>query len=353
MNRHPEYELTKSLPLSTLDIVRLFVEFVEEGELINAPRSTIIARYRRTIRKGLEALRLEEKTVTFQEAVRQSLEIREHRRPSTKADLNSYTNRMIQYGPWENRTLRGINAQDCRIMLSSLFGHSAHVMKKAHSILHSIFSYGKRFGWCDHNPAEAIITPPVTERRVKALTPRQIHAIEKVCEHPKGQPMKAAVFLMLWCGVRPTEVQRLKWHDIDAREKCVYVDPHVSKTGGARAIPLRGRALELIWDKPQHGNIAPSNWAKRWRELRRAAGFIKWQNDVLRHTFASYHLKCFQNLPLLQVEMGHRDSSLLRTRYVNMRGLRDRDAKRFFRPPESRPAQIPPTQHETDSNLRH
>jgi integrase len=39
---------------------------------------------------------------------------------------------------------------------------------------------------------------------------------------------------------------------------------------------------------------------------------------VLRHTFASYHLRHFHSYSELQYETGHRDSSLLRTRYVNM-----------------------------------
>ena len=56
----------------------------------------------------------------------------------------------------------------------------------------------------------------------------------------------------------------------------------------------------------------------------------EWINDVLRHTFASYHLKHFKNLILLQAEMGHRDLNLLRSRYVNMQGITKDDAWIFF-----------------------
>ena len=38
--------------------------------------------------------------------------------------------------------------------------------------------------------------------------------------------------------------------------------------------------------------------------------------DVCRHTFASYHAAYLRNLPELQLEMGHRDASLLMTRYM-------------------------------------
>ena len=43
--------------------------------------------------------------------------------------------------------------------------------------------------------------------------------------------------------------------------------------------------------------------------------------DVLRHTYASYHLAHFGNCSLLQKEMGHATPSLLLTRYLNMDGI--------------------------------
>ena len=53
-----------------------------------------------------------------------------------------------------------------------------------------------------------------------------------------------------------------------------------------------------------------------------------WPQDALRHTFASYHLSHFRSYAELQVEIGHRDATLLRTRYVDQRGVRN--ALRFW-----------------------
>jgi hypothetical protein len=38
--------------------------------------------------------------------------------------------------------------------------------------------------------------------------------------------------------------------------------------------------------------------------------------DVCRHTFASYYATHYKDLATLQLEMGHRDAALLRTRYI-------------------------------------
>lgn len=42
------------------------------------------------------------------------------------------------------------------------------------------------------------------------------------------------------------------------------------------------------------------------------------------------HLKHFHNILMLQEEMGHRDSTLLRTRYLNLRDIRRFAARDFF-----------------------
>lgn len=55
-----------------------------------------------------------------------------------------------------------------------------------------------------------------------------------------------------------------------------------------------------------------------------------WVQNVLRHTYASFHAKKYADLPRLQLNMGHRDQSLLRSRYVNMRGLSKSAANSFF-----------------------
>ena len=62
--------------------------------------------------------------------------------------------------------------------------------------------------------------------------------------------------------------------------------------------------------------------------------FGEWSADALRHTYASYHAKWFRDFSLLQLEMGHRSSSLLRERYLNMEGVSRDRARLFWEAPE-------------------
>lgn len=271
------------------------------------------------------------RSVTFREAVEASLLARSHCRPSTRSDLRSYTRRMLNFEPLADTPLQRVDIHLCKRLMEECFKPSPHVRRKAQSVLHSVFAYAIRHGWCTHNPAEGIDLQPAVEQEVRPLTIPQIRRLLQCCRLPQFRAMDAPVRLMLWCGIRPGEVQRLRWCDIDPKEGVVYIAPQHSKTGGARMVRLRGAALTLLRsDRPDLQPLAPKSWNKRWAELRRQARLQPWQQDTLRHSFASYHLKYFHNIVHLQEDMGHRDTSLLRTRYLNLRSISTEDADTFF-----------------------
>lgn len=304
---------------------------LEAGENIDAENLRLLAHL---LRHVLGSLHTEESlpSVRFREAAAARMQAAAHRRPHTRKDLQSYINRFLRLASFAEEPLNRIRTEACRSLLEEHFGYSPFVYRKAHSALHSIFSYGRRKRWCEYNPTEGIDLPPVREETLTPLTLSQIRALLRACSGGKIRRMNAAVRLMLWCGIRPTEVQRLRWGDIDRSERCIYVEPHASKTGGARAVPLRGGALALLQERhPDAELIAPRDWQRLWCALRHRAKLLPWRQDTLRHTFASMHLKHFHNLSLLQEEMGHSSLQLLRTRYLNLRGISTADAAQFFR----------------------
>ena len=144
-----------------------------------------------------------------------------------------------------------------------------------------------------------------------SLTPKDVEKLQETAGRPEYRDMRFSLNLMLYGGIRPAEVSRLQAGDINWEEGLVIIRPRASKTGGGRAVPLRGMRGIRMRDRR-----IPRNWKRKWQALRRAAGFSRWVPDVCRHTFATYHAAMFRNLPELQLEMGHRDTSLLRSRYM-------------------------------------
>ena len=204
---------------------------------------------------------------------------------------------------------------------------------KGRTFLSGLFSFAIKKNWLAKNPISAIEIKHVEEAEIKALSIPQIKRLLKTAKLSKHKACAAALGIMLWAGVRPREVSRLKWKDIDLDERIITIRSLTSKTGGTRHIEITTVLRKWLQKlkKPPTENICPADWTRRWKTLRDDAGFKgEWINDVLRHTFASYHLKHFKNLILLQAEMGHRDLNLLRCRYVNMQGISKDDVWIFF-----------------------
>ena len=272
---------------------------------------------------GLQALSMRERTVSFAEAGWASVEARHDCRATTRRDLRYFLRKLLNVPQVAELPLRAMTTAQCREILQQAFGHSKSMYIKGRAMLHSVFAYGVRREWCDANPVARIEVPRVVEAPKAPLAPEEVQRLQQVVEQPRFRDMKLSVNLLLYSGIRPAEVSRLRAEDFCWRERVVIVRPQKSKTGGGRVVPLRG-VKQLA---PQE-RLIPKNWQRRWRELRQAAGFAHWVPHVCRHTFASYHASYFRHLPELQLEMGHRDCTLLRTRYMSP--MLRKEARRFW-----------------------
>ena len=284
-----------------------------------------LKRSKRIITLGAEALKQRERTVTFEKAVEAALEVRKERRTRTVYDFRYFTRRfMKRCKGLAKRRVRSISPQECAGYIEQAF-ETPRQRQKARLILSGVFGTAVKRGWCDANPVARVEAPRVVEQQVPILTPQEIEQITTTAETYRGGSCAAAVGMMLYAGIRPHEVARLSWAQVDLRERAVYILPRHSKTGGARRVTIHKPLLRILRAHQRGGGemICPANWLHHWRELRRAAGWDspahRWPQDALRHTFASYHLSHFRSYAELQLEIGHRDATLLRTRYVDQR----------------------------------
>ena len=309
---------------SVLELAILAKEAIEAGR--GRPR-----RARECVRLGAEEMRKRERTVTFRKAVEAALEEREkkNRRARTVTDFRYYCKRLMVRNPGlAERRVRSITSDDCREYLQAAYGESPSQYRKARAIMSGVFSTAIKHDWCDSNPVARVEVPEVVEKPIEPLTIEEVERLEAAAQLPEHQDMQLSLHLMLYCGIRPTEVSRINPKtDIDWEHGQVLVRPTTSKTGGGRVVPLRMADAITV-------RTIPHRWKERWHALRRKAGWNQshpWQPDICRHTFATYHAAHFRNFAALQLEMGHRDSTLLRTRYVYAGKTCEVSALRYFR----------------------
>ena len=285
----------------------------------------------KVISTGLRHIRNEERSI--KDGFLLYLETKRDLRPDSLKDIRYLGNRLINSNPkLSGAYFSEIKAGDCEHCLSSTFKTPSQ-FNKARTMLYGLFEFALKREWCDKNPIKLIEKRKVVEKEIIPLTHTQAESLLKSAKVQKNSNCLPAVGLLLFAGIRPNEVSRLKWEDIDFSEKVITVKKENSKTGGARQIemcPVLREWLDPLKKKAK-AKICPKNWLRKWKSLREDAGFKHiWVNDVLRHTYASYFAKRFRDLPRLQLNMGHRDLSLLRSRYVNMTGIKKSDAKAFF-----------------------
>ncbi len=288
----------------------------------------------RCIAAGEEELRRQERTVSFAKAVEAALEARTGRRARTQSDFRYITRRFMKRCPGlAARRVRSMTPQECAGYIEAAFD-TPRQRQKARLTLSGVFSTARRRGWCSENPISQVEAPQVVEQPIAILEPEEIRRLLQAALEYEGGKCLPAVGMMLYAGIRPHEVARLHWAQVNLSERCISILPRHSKTGGARLVTIHPPLACILRDRKQSPEyrICPPQWALHWRSVRQQAGWQRrshpWTPDVLRHTFASYHLSHFRSYAELQLEMGHRDSSLLRTRYVN--AVRVGDNKVFW-----------------------
>ncbi len=320
--------------LSLTQLAMLAIEVLEDSYPLIGSRELPIAVCRRVLDLGVAELKKQYETIPFSELAERVLQSKSQVRERSIAEVRQVFARIAKCdGVFFSALVRQITPEDCQKLIYKAYD-TLSMRHKALRILHCAFAYALKFRWCSFNPTDQVELPKMIEHHIPVLTIRQVYVLLKTLLTKEHIICAPAVGLMLWAGIRPYELMRLKWGNLNFEDKVVTVPAEHSKTGGARHItiyPVLQHWLRVV--NPMYVrdvSIVPRGWMKRWRLLRQAAGLNPWHEDTLRHTFASYHAKHFGDFNLLQMEMGHSSSSLLRTRYLSMQGVTRKGAETFW-----------------------
>lgn len=143
--------------------------------------------------------------------------------------------------------------------------------------------------------SEPVILPLATARKLVSLTLTF-----------EGGILIPYVVLGLFCGLRPTEIQRIKWEADNLVQKTIIVGKDIAKLRGRRVVEIKDNVLEFLGPHCLNNTpIFPKNWRKSFDQLKLLAGFgtatdenphlAPWPVDVLRHTAISNHFAAFEH----------------------------------------------------------
>ncbi len=195
----------------------------------------------------------------------------------------------------------------------------------------TFFGYAVRKGLLTDDPTSTV-TRPNPPRALPEIY--SVGDFARMLEAAKDQDRYPGVLAALvfggFCGIRPQELHRLDWGNVNWDESFVTVPPHAAKTRKIRNVTLPECAkqwLSLLPDRDGPLLVTPARLRKRRDKLCEDLG-LKWIQDGLRHTAASHHFAHFQNAATTCAELGHATDRVLFDHYRAV--VSRKDAEKFF-----------------------
>jgi len=280
------------------------------------------------VEQVLQWKRSRENSVTFKSMFESFIDARKGKRSAPYLRALRYT--LPRFAALHDRLACEISASEIE---EELKGVSASVHNALLRYLRAVFNFGIRRGWCVENPVKRIEMNSLKMRR-EILTNVQVAALLKAVSETDFELLPYHV-LCIFAGIRPKEVERLTWSNVNMDERFVEVPDDKSKTAVRRIVdmePLLVRWLDYFikaGGSTQDGVTPISNLRKRLRAIRKTAGIDHWPQDAPRRTFASCWLAIHSDVNRLNNLMGHTSPEMLWRHYH--KAVTQKQAKEFWK----------------------
>ena len=226
---------------------------------------------------------------------------------------------------FEGRAISEISGRDIESWLSARFptaGYKANALRT----IRPAFSWAVRQELLQSSPFDK-----VEQVRTRAHDGVDVFTPDEAARLMSCAPADciAAFAILLFAGVRPTELTRLTWGNI--REGFIHITPSIAKTQQVRNIELEPTLAAWLATTGTHQteeSICPPNWLRKRQETVKAAG-LQGRPDTARHSYATYHLALHKDVNALKANLGHSKGS--DTLFVHYRAAATpADAERYW-----------------------
>jgi len=193
----------------------------------------------------------------------------------------------------------------------------------------NLFTFGVKHGYCDANPVKLIDRPSREAGDVHFLTVDQVVAL---LIHSEKYDLVPYVALAVFAGLRPEkELRALDWQKINLTERTIRIDASLAKTRQRRVVEITDALASYLTPYAKRkGAVIPfdeQEFWRRWQQCRTDAGIVPWPHDVLRHSYATFHLAAFNDIGKLALQMGN-SPQVIHSAYKGL--VTKTDAERFF-----------------------
>jgi site-specific recombinase XerC len=180
--------------------------------------------------------------------------------------------------------------------------------------LRVFFNFLVETEYCSFNPLAKIKEPTARSESNPILSPEETQRMLQTALDVGCNAECASIALVMFCGVRVEETQKLAWSAVNLDTRYVKLVAQIAKKGRRRVNPIPENAYEWLKRCVASGTVAPRNYQKRLQAIRNRAG-VAYSQNAMRHSFASYHIALYQNAPQTACLLGHPNPFLLYNTY--------------------------------------
>lgn len=180
--------------------------------------------------------------------------------------------------------------------------------------LGSLFGFAYRRGWIADNPCRRMEKMRIDPKPPKILSPSEVRSMMRWIA--ENRPSCLAWFaLAAYAGLRPSEGYKVSWSAINLEAGTVTIDAGASKVRHRRIVHLKPVALSWLKRAQSMDSLLPVSkiTIRRARgKMSKALPTLSRDQDILRHTAASYLLALHQDAGKVARELGNSAGVLLR-----------------------------------------
>ncbi len=240
-------------------------------------------------------------------------------------DLRYRLNRFVQ--DFGYRPIAGITVDELDNWLRAL-PYSPQSRTNYRTIIGLLFSHAESRGIIDRNPIPRTAKPKLIDRPPEIFASDELRALLEAGNRT-AHDMVPMLAIGAFAGLREAEIQRLDWSEVDLARGHIEVKAAKAKSARRRIVPIQPNLA--AWLQPYSGltgRVVPSGARRKLDRVRKAAELVRWPNNGLRHSFASYRLAAIHDAPRVAAELGHTSPQMIYCTYREL--VLPEEAERYW-----------------------
>jgi integrase len=168
-----------------------------------------------------------------------------------------------------------------------------------------LFNFAIKKTWAKINVANNLDMPVLEVKEPVFLNLEDVQRLLSVADE---YGLLGYFVLGFFLGIRPEELEKLDWSDVDMEDGTVVIYAAAAKINQRRELEINKTlaAWLRLCIRDSRPIADPVNFDDRFDKCRAAAGLLDgWVQDVVRHSFATYHAGAYQKLEETARLMGH------------------------------------------------